>query len=416
MQSMNLSRWLVLSVSILLSLPTLSFSTDWLQWRGPRRDGITPESDWNPRAILDRSNIQWTKDVGMGHSAVAVKGDRIYTMGNREIGNNLYEDIIWCLDVKTGREIWTHRYECVEGEDPGPGSTPVLEDNRLYTLSRQGHLLCINTIHGELIWSRHLLEENLLQYRDWGFAGSPVVHKDILLLNGNISGIAFDKFTGELLWKSPAGDFNFSTPVLYHHADKDMAVVATNRHLRAFDILTGDVQWTYRLGRHDGDPIILEDKLLVLDGHSALLDLNTNPPKIEWKTDVQWQFQSATVVDGYAYGFGEIDWQKRKQPFICIDIANGRLKWSKTFEIYGASIAAEDKLIILTGQGRLIIAEASPENFIEVASAKIIKMQKDDRSKDYRRQCHCWTHPVLANGKIYARNSFGTLVCVDVSN
>ena len=59
-------------------------SNDWLQWRGAKANGYSPETNWNPKAILNENCIVWKINIGMGHSAVAVKGNRIYTMGNFE--------------------------------------------------------------------------------------------------------------------------------------------------------------------------------------------------------------------------------------------------------------------------------------------------------------------------------------------
>lgn len=413
MQIKSLIRCSILS--ILISLPTASFGTDWLQWRGPNRNGTTPESGWNPEAITEASSLSWTKDVGMGHSAVVVRGDRLYTMGNRHIRGDRYEDVVWCLSAETGEEVWTHRYACFEGEDPGPGATPALDENRLYTLSREGHLYCLDAHSGDVIWERHLINENLASIKDHWFSGSPLILENRLILNANDTGIVFDKKTGEVIWNSPSGEPGFESPVHYSVGGKDRIALKNGRHMSGIDLESGAELWNFPIGWGDCDPVVLNNKILITGGHTALLNVTTDEAELVWKNDdIQWQFQSAAVHGNHGYGFGLIDWKERRQDFYCFDIRDGNLVWSKTFEIYGAFIIAGGKLIILTGQGTLIIAETSPDGYKEIARKQVIKMQKNDTSKNYRRQCHCWTHPVLTKGKIYVRNSFGTLACVDV--
>ncbi len=63
---------------------------------------------------------------------------------------------------------------------------------------------------------------------------------------------------------------------------------------------------------------------------------------------------------------------------------------------------ADGKLIVLGERGKLAIVEATPDGYKELSSAEILEGK-------------CWTSPVLANGRIYARNAAGDLVCVNVS-
>lgn len=414
MLSLSQSLFRCMFLGTLLSLPGTSFGTDWLEWRGPGRTGTTPETDWNPKAILKESAVLWTKEVGMGHSSVTVQGGRLFTMGNRCIKKDAYEDIVWCLDAASGRVLWETTYPCPEGEDPGPGATPVLEGDRLYTLSREGHLHCLRADNGSVVWKRHLVGENLAPVKSWwGFSGSPLIHDRYLVLAANQAGTALDKETGDLLWATPPGEAGYGSPVLYSHAGRSQILLKQASHLRAVNLATGKESWRYCQGWGDADAVALGDRILITGQHTALVDVSGDAPRTVWKNDaIQWQFRSASLHENHAYGFGHTD--GRTQPFYCFDIRTGDLKWTEYFEIYGSSIIAGGRLVILTGQGTLLIAETSPEGYRELARRKIITMQKNDNSRGYRRQCHCWTNPVLANGRIYARNSFGTLVCVDV--
>jgi outer membrane protein assembly factor BamB len=77
------------------------------------------------------------------------------------------------------------------------------------------------------------------------------------------------------------------------------------------------------------------------------------------------------------------------------------LKWEDKTITPGALVAADGKLIILTGKGELIVANATPEKFDIISRAPVLTGK-------------CWSSPVLANGRIYCRNSTGDVVCLDV--
>lgn len=390
---------------------------DWTKWRGPTANGISPEIDWNPESIEGNPRILWEANVGMGHSAVVVKGDRLYATGQRTHiaeTDTVTLDVVYCLNTKDGSIVWKYEYISEDGLDPGPGSSPIVEGNALYTLSRLGHLYCHDASSGKVLWKRHLVQESLAPRHEWGFSSSPVIDGDLLLLNINKSGIAFDKHTGKLAWNSEQEECSFGTPVLFTHQGKRMAVIAGREHLYAFNTPTGKVEWTLPLQGSDSDPVFFEDKMFFTGGKTALVDLNGSEPEIMWESRrIPWVFQSCTVINGHAYGFGDLKMNRNAQFFQCVDLETGEIKWKKQFTMWGASIAAGDRLILLTGQGKLLIAKASPDAYTEIAGAQIVPMA-DNAGVNNRRQCHCWTNPVLSNGRLYARNTFGNLICVDL--
>jgi len=56
---------------------------------------------------------------------------------------------------------------------------------------------------------------------------------------------------------------------------------------------------------------------------------------------------------------------------------------------------------VLTETGEMLIGEASPKGFEARARRQVLRGR-------------CWTPPVIANGKIYARNAAGKLVVIGV--
>jgi outer membrane protein assembly factor BamB len=219
---------------------------DWPRWRGLNGDGISMETDWDPKALAGGLKILWKAGVGMGHSNVAIKDNRLYTMGMRKRELHVY-----CLDAETGEEIW--RYLIEDYYDPQ--STPTIDDKYVYALSRNGILLCLKAKNGKLRWKKDLVSEYEVVIPYYGFAGSPVIEGDLLILTANTSGIALNKKTGERIWGSdkppdnlrmPAGTGpHYATPVVYDYEGKRYAVISSYIGLHAVDVETGKVFWLY---------------------------------------------------------------------------------------------------------------------------------------------------------------------------
>jgi outer membrane protein assembly factor BamB len=417
-KSFTLIKSLVILVLTCL-LAGSAYGADWEQWRGPHANGISMEKGWNPKALLKGQCIAWKANVGKGHSAVAVKGNYLYTMGNKTVstgGKRMDEDTVYCLDTRTGKEIWRYSYPCSKDRFPGPRSTPVIDGSRVYTVSLKGHLFCFNAKTGAVIWKRHIIDEGLTKLSDWAFCFSPVVEGEMLLLNAGKSGVALNKNTGKTIWKSAPEKCGLAAPILYNFQGKRMAAIQGNDTVFGVEVKTGKVLWSYKW-RSFADPIMLGNDLMFLSASRArsergcvLLKLKNGAPEVLWRNkDNNNAFQSWVVLNGYGYGIK----RSNKNYIQCLDIKTGQEKWAKETEDWGSLMAADGKLIILDGDGDLIIAEATPDAYKEISSLKILKM-KHWRSYGRDDVNCCWTAPVLANGYIYGRNTFGELVCVNM--
>lgn len=405
--------WLVPALIMVFS--GISFAADWPYWRGPNGNGISTETGWNPKALTN-PRIVWRTDVGKGHSSLAVKGNYLYTMGNRMTKSgdeSTYFDVVYCLDTRTGKEVWHYSYPCRNTNYPGPRTTPTVDDSHVYSLSWEGHLFCFNAKDGRVIWKRHLADESLAMRPNWGFCSSPVIDGDLLILNVCKSGIALNKKTGKVVWKSEPVQCSLPSPVLFNSNGKRMAAISNGNKLYAVDIKTGKIQWSHLRERMSIDPIIFDNKIF-LQGYrkSRLVDINGSKPKLLMESsNLKFHgFLNFVIIDGYVYGF---HLERNKDHLACMDLKTGELKWKQYMGDFGALIAANGKLIILKGNGTLIIAEASPEAYKVISSARVLKMA-DNTGLQRPQQCHCWTIPALSNGKIYARNNYGEVVCVNL--
>ena len=148
-------------------------ASDWPQWRGPNRDGISAEADWSSQWPADGPKPLWRATVGIGCSSVSVVGDRVFTMGNQCVA-----DTVWCCDAKTGLPVWKHTYANpldARNYEGGPGATPTVDGNFVFTLSRTGQLFCLDARTGKPVWSKHLVNDFGGKVPKWGYSGSPLV-------------------------------------------------------------------------------------------------------------------------------------------------------------------------------------------------------------------------------------------------
>ncbi len=153
-------------------------------------------------------------------------------------------------------------------------------------------------------------------------------------------------------------------------------------------------------------PIVNGDKVFLSgsgnDRMDVLLQMTGDKPKVVWQNEEMANyFQSSVLVDGYLYGTHSLDHTSKSASLRCVRFDTGEVKWKKKGLGHAPLMAADGKLIIMEEQGNLIVAEASPKEFKELARAKVLDGQ-------------CWTCPVLCGGRLYCRNTGGDLVCLDV--
>jgi len=140
---------------------------------------------------------------------VAIKGDRLYTMGND--GTN---DIVFCLKLANGEEVWRFAYPCKQGQHKGPRATPALDDKSVYTMSREGLVHRIDAKTGKGKWRKDLDGACQAKACTWGFSASPILEGNLLLLNAGKHGMALNKKTGQKAWGT-GGIGGYAAPVVF---------------------------------------------------------------------------------------------------------------------------------------------------------------------------------------------------------
>jgi outer membrane protein assembly factor BamB len=402
--------WVLLLVCVAL---VSAEGADWPNWRGPNRDGISSETSWSWQWPAAGPTVLWKKSVGTGFSSMSICHGRVYTMGNTGIkGDNkkdAHQDVVFCFDADTGRELWQHAYLCElgpRGYEGGTSATPTVDGRRVYTLSKSGLVFCLDAESGDVVWKRDLVAECGVEIPTWGLGGGSVlIYKDLAILNAGTYGLALNKADGSLVWQNGTGKAGYSTPVLYTLDGLDCITLFNVNSLAAVTARTGEVLWTIPWkARHDeniADPIVTGNRILVssyLGDRCSLFTLTRNRLFELWTHKEMFNWLSSSVLhQGHVYGVH----CKRPNRLRCMDLNTGEILWSHEGLGLASLMMAGNQLIILSDKGKLVIAEASPEAYTPLAEAQVLTGK-------------CWTAPVLANGKIYARNAQGELVCLDV--
>lgn len=374
---------------------------DWPQWRGPNSDGVSTEKGWRADWRDGRARQLWKTSVGVGYSAVAVKGERLYTMGL--VGDG---DTVWCLDAENGKEVWQHHYRCPrqpKGGYPGPRATPTVDDGLVYTLSHEGHVFCLRADSGQVVWSKHLSQELRLRPPEWGFAGSPTIEGQLVLFNVGNGGVALEKRTGRVVWNSGEGRTSYSTPLTFAAGGQRFAAMFTARGLLGVDPATGKKLWEHpwktSYDANIATPIIAGGHVFISSGYNvgcAMLRLNADRPAVVWQNKhMRNHFNTCVLWENHLYGFDE-------STLKCLDFRTGAMKWAQNGLGKASLMIADGKLLVLSERGELVVAPASPAGFRETARARVLGGR-------------CWTVPVLCGGRVYCRNEAGDLVCVDAS-
>ncbi len=368
-------------------------ASDWADWRGPARDGISSEKDlpakWSPAG----ENLAWKAPYG-GRSAPIVMNNRVYLQNTASKGETEQERVM-CFNADTGKLIWEHRFNVFLSDVPphrvgwaSPVGDPVT--GNVYALGVGGSLLAFSG-DGKLLWERSLGEDFGLLTTHGGRTVSPIVDGDLVILSGITFGwgahargahrfIAFDKKTGDTVWISAPGGRPYDTTyapaiIAYVNGTRLLIEGASDGSVYAVKPQTGEPVWKYEVSKRGlNTGVVVKDTTAIITHSEENLDTNEmglivavdasakgaiGKEQIRWRVN-GWQGGfSSPVIDGDR--FYQID---NGANIAAFDIATGKQLWLKNLgTIQKASpVLADGKLYVGTENGKFYILKPTATN------------------------------------------------------
>ena len=383
-------------------------STDWAQWLGPNRNGVSDETGLLRSWPDAGPGVLWRIRGGEGFSGISISQGLAYTMYGR--GD---DEFVVCLNASTGDEVWRFRSDSNLFEPQGgngPRSTPAVDGDRVFVLSANGKLYGLNARTGAKLWEHDFVKRFGSRRPRWGFCSSPLVEGDLVMIEaGGTRGnslLAFDKANGRLVWSSQRDKPGYSSPVAITAGGVRQVLFFTAGGLVSVSPKDGRPFWRYAWSTsydvNAATPIFIPpDKVFISSGYgtgAAVLQIKEAGAGIRvaqvWKNrEMKNHFPSSVLNGNYLYGFDNAILK-------CIDARTGEAVWRHRGFGKGTAIFADGHLIVLGEQGNLGLVEATPSG---------IHVKAEARAMNGR----CWTVPALAGGRLYVRNE-KEIACLDL--
>jgi outer membrane protein assembly factor BamB len=411
-----------------LAAAAVAPAADWPQYRGPNLDGSTSEkiaSKWpagGPKVV-------WKAATPAGFSSFTVAGGKAFTQITRNV-EGVDREVAIALDANTGKEAWAFPVggtayghnggnAGAKGNDggDGPRSTPTVTAGKVYVLSSDLGLFCLDASTGKQVWTHDLMKEFAGRNITWKNAASPVVDGNLVFVGGGGPGqslLAFNKDTGAVAWKSQDETITHSTPVVATIHGAKQVVFFVKSGLVSVAATDGKLLWKapYRFNVSTAiTPVVAGDMVYCSAGYGVGGGaFKISKAGAEFKAEQLWQtpgdkevanhWSTPVYKDGHLYGMFQFK-EYGSGPLKCVELATGKVKWSQPGFGPGNVILIGDQILALSDAGDIVVAEATTAGYKELSRAKAVGGK-------------CWSTPVVSNGRVYVRST-KEAACLDVS-
>lgn len=370
----------------LLLIPCLN-GESWPQFRGPDGAAALEAADALPTEWGDGKNLKWKTELpGPGSSSPVFFGDKLfitcyvgYGTDPREPGEpeDLGRQLI-CVERSTGKILWNRSVDLANPEDDYRGyimehgyasSTPVTDGENVYAFFGKSGVHAFTT-DGEPLWSKQVGSDS--SNRKWGSGASPVLYRDLLIVNAADEGravIAFDKKTGEERWRKESDrlELAYGTPQLRSTDGKTELILAMPYEVWSLDPATGKPIWTVATdmpGNICPSVVTTADMAFAFGGYPKKSSVAIKDGKILWTG------KSTTYVPTPLEYGGHLYWVSDDAEVICMETATGKvitnrdlegLKTSPKRSVYASAIRFGKHLMVVTRRNGTFVFEANPE-------------------------------------------------------
>ncbi len=402
------SLLLVLSLIFIISQPIMAQIES--QWRGPKRDGVYPGETLLKKWPADGPKMLWSATgFHEGFSSPAVTQDRIYLNGMKDGRGYLF-----ALD-HSGKQVWVKEYgsEWDDGH-AGSRSTPTVIGNKIYFMSGDGVVYCLDDKKGDILWEVDLIRSFGARNLRWGMTESLLIDGDRLFCTpgGTDAMMAIlDRNTGKTLQtiKGNGEKSAYCSPALVTHGQRRLILTMTGESLVGIDATTGAFLWDYqhrtRYDINPNTPLYHDGYIYSVSGYDTggqLFKVTGNAEGLEnvWADEtLDSQMGSAMLVDGFIYGSGHSN-----KGWHCIDFMTGDVQYSaRVLGSKGNIIYSDGMFYCYSEDGDVGLVKPNPKKFDVISSFKI----------EQGSGAH-WAHPVISKGVLYIRHG-DVLMTFDIS-
>jgi outer membrane protein assembly factor BamB len=389
----------------------MASSADWPQWGGRNRDFTSSATGLADAWPAEGPRRLWSRRLGQGHSAVSVHGSRLYTLYRPLVGGaHADEEIVAALDATTGATVWEHKFASPMagaqfGQYIGPHSTPLVTADRVYAAGSRKQLMALDKATGKLLWSHDLIREYGAPEGDRGYAASPLLHEDLLIVSvggAQQSLAAFNAANGALVWKAGNLDHSPASPTLIDVDGQPQVIYLGGDAVAGYDPRIGRLRWKHSHRTSNALNISTPlwsapHRLLFISSAygngSRVLELRRNGPTTtateRWFNNrVRVHFSNAVRIGGLVVAtsgdFGPA-------PLTAVDLQTGTVAWQDRTFARSQLVHADGKLIILDEEGNLGLATVSAAGLKTLARARILEPLS-------------WTPPTLVGTKLFVRD------------
>ncbi|MDE0503706.1 MAG: PQQ-binding-like beta-propeller repeat protein, partial [Candidatus Poribacteria bacterium] len=368
---------------------------DWPGFLGPTGDGKSPETGLRLPWRQSGPSVVWHKQLGAGYAAPSVAKGRLFTFDRH--GNKAR---LTCMRSETAEELWRFEYPTdyrdMYGYSNGPRACPVVDDDRVYVYGAEGMLHCVGVLDGELIWKVNTANRFNVVQNFFGVASAPVVERNLLIvqvggsppgspkdvyeargqLSGNGTGIvAFDKFTGEVIYKITDELASYASPSVASINGRRWCFMFARGGLGGFEPHTGkvDFQYPWRSKKLESvnasNPVVAGDLVFISEAYgvgSSLLKVRPSGYQVVWKDaprrrdkSMMLHWNTAIHYDGYVYGCSGRHAQGSE--LRCVKLESGEVMWSLRTDERATLLYVDGYFVGLGEYGTLMLIRANPK-------------------------------------------------------
>lgn len=245
-----------------------------------------------------------------------------------------------------------------EGSNGHSSATPVSDGKVVAAVFNNGLAVCYD-LEGKLQWSR-LIDKPT---HDWGSSSSPLIHQDKMLVHF-VNMVALDLATGKELWKAPATDWHWGSPILARVGEIDVAITAAGDVIRLAD---GKVMVKKLIALEYSSPVFKDGVAYFIANPGRGVKLTAKGAD-EIMAEPLWTtrpkndryYGSPVLLDGLIYAVNQV------KVFSVIDAATGKVEVEKDLALgkqtmYSSIVRAGPYIYVSNEDGNTLVLEPGKE-------------------------------------------------------